>query len=197
MNSKRLSLKALCAGALLACAFVRPGMAAEVSGVRFPDSATVAGKELVLNGLGVRTKFIVKVYATGLYLPEKTSSVPDIMKNEGPRKVKIVMMRDLSSDDFGQAFMAGLNANLTAPERAKIIGQISKFGEMFALLDMLKKGDMMDLDYVPGSGTTCYLNGKRIGEVAPDVAFYNAILSIWIGAAPADTSLKPKLLGLK
>jgi opacity protein-like surface antigen len=34
--------------------------AAEVSGIKFDESATVAGKSLVLNGLGIRYK-VVKV----------------------------------------------------------------------------------------------------------------------------------------
>jgi hypothetical protein len=103
-------------------------------------------------------------------------------------------MRDISSDDFGSAFMSGLNNNLDKTEKSKIVTQISKFGEMFAMLEGLKKGDVLNLDWVPGSGTTCYLNNKRIGEVAPDLIFYNAILSIWLGENPVDSSLKPKLL---
>lgn len=197
MMITKMSFKALLAGVVMACTFSHGAMAAEVSGVKYDDTMKVAGKDLVLNGLGIRTKFIIKVYATGLYLPEKAKTVPEVMKMEGPRRVRLVLMRDVTSDEFGQAFMAGLNHNLDKNEKSKIVTQISKFGEMFALLDALKKGDVLDLDFIPGSGTTCYLNGKRIGEVAPDVAFYNAILSIWLGENPVDTSLKPKLLGGK
>ncbi|MFO1328451.1 MAG: chalcone isomerase family protein [Rubrivivax sp.] len=31
----------------------------------------------------------------------------------------------------------------------------------------------------------------------PDAAFYNALLKIWIGDKPADSALKPLLLGGK
>ena len=197
MTIKSMGFKTMLATGLAAFAFTQAAVAAEISGVKYADHATVAGKELVLNGLGMRTTFIVKVYATGLYLPEKAHTVPEIMKMDGPRKIRLVMMRDISSDDFGQAFMTGLNSNLSAPEKAKIIAQISKFGEMFAMLESLKKGDILELDYVPGAGTTSFLNGKKLGETAPDLAFYNAILSIWLGDTPADSSLKPKLLGVK
>ncbi|UUZ56942.1 chalcone isomerase family protein [Massilia sp. H-1] len=53
---------------------------------------------------------------------------------------------------------------------------------------------MLDLDWVPGVGTQCYLNGKKVGEVTPDLIFYNSILKIWLGEKPADNSLKSKLL---
>ena len=191
---KTIVIKTLLTGALLAGAFSQAAVAAEVSGIKFADTVKVAGKELQLNGLGVRTKFIVKVYAAGLYLQDKKSTVEEVLASEGPRRIQLVMMRDITSDDFGNSFMSGINNNLDSKDKTKIVTQISKFGEMFALLDALKKGDVLDLDWVPGQGTTCYLNGKRIGEVTPDIAFNNAILKIWLGNKPADSSLKPKLL---
>ena len=186
-------LKGLLGAAILAFA-TQSAIAAEVAGVKFPDTTKLAGKELKLNGLGVRSKFFVKVYAAGLYLTEKKTTPEDVFKAEGPRRTTLIMMRDISSDDFGSGFMSGLNNNLDKAEKAKIVTQISKFGEMFALLEGLKKGDVLHLDWVPGVGTSSELNGKKIGETVPDVAFYNAILAIWLGEKPIDTSLKPLLI---
>lgn len=193
MNSQKTIIKSVLASAVLAFA-AQSAIAAEVAGVKFADEVKVAGKELKLNGLGVRSKFIVKVYAAGLYLTEKKTTPEEIYKIDGPRRVTLVFLRDISSDDFGTGFMGGLNNNLDKAEKAKIVTQISKYGEMFALLDGLKKGDTLHLDYVPGVGTTNELNGKKIGETVTDVAFYNAILRIWLGDKPIDTSLKPLLL---
>ena len=47
------------------------------------------------------------------------------------------------------------------------------------------------------SGMVMTLNGKSISEPIPDVAFYNAVLRIWLGDKPADDKLKPLLLGEK
>ena len=194
ISMNKFSFKALLAGAFLATAFSQGASAAEVAGVKFEDTLKVAGKELQLNGLGVRTKFIVKVYAAGLYLPEKQSTVEGVMKTEGPRRMRLVMLRDITSDAFGDAFMTGLNNNVDKADKSKIVTQISKFGEMFALLEALKKGDVLDLDWVPGVGTQNYLNGKKIGEITPDIVFNNSVLRIWLGEKPVDSSLKPKLL---
>jgi len=190
---KSFSFKALLASALMAFAVTSAG-AAEISGVKYDDAMKVSGKELKLNGLGVRTKFVLKVYAAGLYLQEKQSTVEGVLKVEGPRRMRLVMMRDVTSDSFGEAFMAGLNDNVSTAEKSKIISQISKFGEMFALLPGLKSGDVLDLDWLPGVGMQNFLNGKPIGEVTQDLAFYNAVLKIWLGEKPVDRSLKPKLL---
>ncbi len=195
MVTTRLGFKGLLAGLLLACAFVPGAQAADVNGIKLDDTAKVAGKDLVLNGAGMRTRFIIKVYAAGLYLAEKKTTVPDVLKAEGPRRLTLIMARDISSDDFGQNFMTGINNNLDNAEKAKYTSQISKFGEMFGSIPGLKKGDVLHLDWIPGSGTVTELNGKKIGEVVPDLGFYNAVLRIWIGDKPADSSLKPLLLG--
>ena len=191
---KNIVVKSLVTGALLAGACGQAAVAADVAGIHYADTTKVAGKELQLNGLGVRSKFIIKVYAAGLYLQDKKSTVEEVFAAEGPRRMELTMMRDISSEDFGNAFMSGINNNLESKDKTKIVTQISKFGEIFALFEGLKKGDILDLDWIPGQGTVCVLNGKRIGEVTPDIAFYNAILKIWLGNKPADSSLKPKLL---
>jgi nitrous oxide reductase accessory protein NosL len=195
MVTTRHGFKGLLAGLLLACFCVQSAIAADVNGVKLDDTAKVAGKDLVLNGAGMRTKFIVKVYAAGLYLTEKKNTVADIAKLEGPRRLTLVMVRDVSSESFGESFMTGINSNVGDAEKAKYVSQISKFGEMFGAIPGLKKGDVLHLDWIPGSGTVTELNGKKIGEVVPDLGFYNAVLRIWIGDKPADGSLKPALLG--
>ena len=190
------ALKTLATGAALALALALPAAAAvDVNGIKFDDVNKVGGKDLKLNGAGMRTKLVIKVYAAGLYLPEKSKNVADILKMDGPRRVTLVMARDISSEDLGKAFMDGINENLDKAEKAKIVGQIGKFGEMFASVDQIRKGDVLHMDWVPGTGTVCELNGKRIGEPAADINFYNAVLRIWLGEKPADRSLKPALLG--
>lgn len=192
--SMKNKLTILAAGVLLVCA-TSYTLAAEVAGIKFDDSAKVAGKDLKLNGLGLRTKIVFKVYAAGLYLPEKSKNVAEIMKQEGPRRVTLVMMRDVSSEDFSAAYMKGLNDNVDAAEKSKIVSQLSKVGEMFASMPGLKKGDVLTLDWVPGTGSVYTLNGKKIGETIPELDYYNAMLRIWLGNKPVDSSLKAALLG--
>jgi len=194
--SRPCGFRTLAAGAVLAWLTALPAAAAvDVGGYKFDDTNTVAGKDLKLNGAGMRTKFVIKVYAAGLYLPEKSKAVADILRQDGPRRVTLQMARDVSSEDFGKAFMDGLNDNVDKAEKQKIVAQIGKFGEMFAGVDGLRKGDVLHIDWIPGSGTVCELNGRKLIENVPDVAFYNALLRIWLGDKPVDRSLKPALLG--
>jgi hypothetical protein len=191
--TRRNILKSAVAAAVLAASSL-PAFAAEVAGVKFADTVTVAGHELKLNGAGVRTKLVFKVYALGFYLQDRKSTVADVLAAQGPRRIRIVSMRDLSSDDFGMAFMKGLNDNVGAEERTKLLPQTKAFGEMFAQFPGLKKGDELVVDWNPSVGSQSFLNGKKVGEPQPDLAFFNAIMRIWIGNKPVDSSLKPKLL---
>ena len=188
-------IRTILAGAALALA-CNAQAAVDINGIKFEEVTKVAGKELTLNGAGMRTKVVIKVYAAGLYLPEKKKEVADILKLEGPRRVTLVMARDIASEDLGKAFMDGINDNLEKAEKTRIAGQIAKIGEMFASIDAIKKGDTLNMDWIPGTGTVCELNGKRIGEPVSDVNFYNAVLRIWLGDKPVDRSLKPALLGV-
>ena len=188
-------LQQIVAGMLMAFAVSQSSVAADVKGIKFDDTVKVAGKDLVLNGAGMRTKVIFKVYAAGLYMTEKKSTVADILKQEGPRRVTIVMTRDVTSTEFGDAFMKGINDNIGDAEKARYASQISKFGELFGTFAGLKKGDMLHLDLIPGAGTVCELNGKKLNEPIPDPGFYNAVLRIWLGDKPVDASLKTALLG--
>lgn len=190
-------IKSVIALGFLFAAFAQPVMAVDVDGVKMDDTTRVANKVLKLNGAGMRVKAIFKVYAAGLYLSDKKTSLADVLALDGPKRMILVMQREVSSEDFGQSFMTGLNDNSDKAEKSKIINQTVKFGEMFASLPGLKKGDVLYLDWVPGSGTVSSLNGKQMGETIPDVAFYNAVLRLWLGNKPVDSSLKPMLLGGK
>jgi Chalcone isomerase-like len=200
MNIRRTTLQSL--AHLLAWAtvstmliFQAPAQAVEVAGVKLEEGAKVAGKDLKLNGAGVRTRAVFKVYVMGLYLGKKETTTEAVLASTGPRRITLSMLREVSGEDFGQAFMNGINANSDKAEKSKIVGQIVKLGEIFVAVGSLKKGDLVNVDWVPDKGTTIELNGKSISDPLPDAAFYNALLKIWLGDKPADTALKPLLLG--
>ena len=188
-------LTALMTAAALTLGSLSTAQAVEVQGAKLEDTATVAGKTLVLNGAGARIKAVFKIYAIGLYLTEKKNNTADVLALTGPKRFKIVFLRDLTSEEFGSAFLAGINKNLEKDEKTKYVNQITKFGDLFTEFEGVKKGEVIIGDYNPAVGTTITLNGKQLGSALPDVGFYNAILRIWLGANPADNLLKPALLG--
>ncbi|WP_457442884.1 chalcone isomerase family protein [Roseateles sp. P5_E4] len=183
------------AGLGLALGLGGAAQAIEVAGLKFDDTVKVAGKELKVNGAGVRVRIVVKVYALVLYLPEKKDTTAGVLDTQGPRRFSLGLLREVTGDDLGQAFMAGITANTDKAERSKFVNQLAQFGEAFVNIPQGKKGDVITVDWIPDTGTVMALNGKPIGEPMKDVNFYNAILKIWLGDKPVDSSLKPALLG--
>lgn len=171
--------------------------AAEVAGVKLEDAVKLGGRDLVLSGAGVRVKMIFKVYAMGLYLGEKKTSAADVFAAEGPKRFKIVMLRDLSGSEVGSSFVSALEKNLDSAEKSRFAGHIQKFNDMFKAIPEVKSGDVIVGDWVPGTGAVLTINGKQAMETVNDAAFYNALLRIWVGAKPADDDLKASLLGNK
>ena len=185
------------AGLALAVGLGGAAQAIEVGGLKFDDTVKVAGKGLKVNGAGVRTRIVVKVYALVLYLPEKKDTAAGVLESAGPRRFSLGLLREVTGEELGQAFMSGITANTDKAERSKFVNQLAQFGEAFVNIPQAKKGDVINVDWVPDTGTVMTFNGKPIGEPLKDIAFYNAVLKIWLGDKPVDSSLKPQLLGAK
>jgi Chalcone isomerase-like len=76
--------------ALLALASIQHLDAASLAGVTLPDTVTVGNTQLLLNGLGLRTKFMVTVYVAGLYLAQKSSDADAVVKADEAKRMSCV-----------------------------------------------------------------------------------------------------------
>jgi len=67
--------------------------ALEIKGVKVDETAQVDGNALVLNGAGVRTKLMFKVYVAALYLTQKQASVDAVLSDTGNKRVSMHFLR--------------------------------------------------------------------------------------------------------
>ena len=137
----------------------------------------------------------MRVYVAALYLPQKRNTSSDIGALKGPKHVQLTLLREINSNDFSKALLAGMRANLTAAEQQRHFDSLLKLGQIFGQIPSLKKGESIGVDAVPGTGCVILVNGKRVGDVFQDETFFQALLQIWVGPKPIDESLKPVLLG--
>jgi hypothetical protein len=171
--------------------------AVEVANVKYESALDLAGQKLVLNGAGIRYKFVVKVYTAGLYLTQRAGTPAEVLATPGPKRIHISMLRDIDGNELGKLFTKGIEANVSREEFAKSINGVLKLSEIFASRKQLNSGDSFSVDYVPGVGSTVLLNGKPIGETIKEPEFFSSLLRIWLGDKPADDNLKDALLGIK
>jgi len=178
--------------ALILLLWTLPASALEVAGVNVADKAKVGASELVLNGAGIRTRAIFKVYVGALYLGEKKSAAAEVLAQKGAKRVALAMLRDLSAQQLTEAFDEGIKANHGAAEVEALRPRIA---ELLSLFTDAKKGDVILLDFLPDSGTAVTLNGVVKGKPIPGEDFYRALSRIWLGDKPVDGDLKKGMLG--
>jgi len=190
MTTSRSSMLAfsLFVSVLLSFFSVAPGYALEA----IPPKINVAGQQLVLNGVGSRTKFIVTVYHAGLYLQKKSKYANAILAANQPMAVRLKIISGFANS---KKVTHGINTgfkNSTGGNMAPIQTQINQFLAVFKA--QIKKGDVFEFAYTPSGGTKVSKNGKGV-TVIKGMPFKKALFGIWLSKRPAQASLKKQMLG--
>jgi hypothetical protein len=167
----------------------------EREGVKFEPTMQVGGTALQLNGTGVRTRAIFKVYAAGLYVPAKSNSPAALFAQKGPRRMSMTLLRNVDADSFAGSLNEGLRNNHTEAQVAAFKPQIDALNAALKAVDEVKKGDVVNIEFVPDGGTRITVNGQQKGASIAGEEFFAAMLRIWLGDKPADADLKKGLLG--
>ncbi len=184
--------------ALLLCTLgllLLPAQAREVSGVKYEESIELAAAKLQLNGAGTRYKAVFKVYTAGLYLGKKASTTNDVLAVPGPKRITLTMVRDVNAEELGRLFIKGIKANTPNEEYGRILGSVMRMSQIFYDYRVIKVGEVINMDWVPGTGTVITIRNTSVGAPFPEPEYYNALLRIWLGQDPADWMLKEALLG--
>jgi hypothetical protein len=179
-------------GMMLGLLLTAVASAAEVGGVRLDDKANVGGQELVLNGAGIRTRVVFKVYVASLYLPQKATDAQGALA-KAPRRIQLNLLRMLSADQLVDALNEGLAENNTASELAAVKAQVDQLATIMRSFKDVKEKDIVTLDFVDG-GTRVGLNGDTKGSI-PGEPFNQALTRVWLGERPVQADLKKALLG--
>ena len=185
----------MAAFALTFASLAASAQAVEIEGVKLEPTVQVGGAALVLNGAGIRTRAIFKVYVAGVYVPQKANNAAALLAQKGPRRVSITMLRNVDADTFSGALSEGLQKNLSEAQFAGFKAQIDTLSGNFKAAGEAKKGDVIHLEFTPEAGTRVVVNGKAQGSAIAGEDFYAALLRIWIGDKPVDADLKKGLVG--
>jgi hypothetical protein len=167
-------------------------LAAEIGGVKLDDKVSMGAQELVLNGAGVRTRVVFKVYVASLYLPQKATDLAGVL-SKSPRRIQLNILRTLSGDQLVDALNEGLAENNTAAELAAVKPQVEALATIMKSFKEVKEKDVVTLDFVDGA-TRIGLNGEAKGSISGD-AFNQALTKVWLGDKPVQADLKKSLLG--
>ncbi|NBW51431.1 MAG: hypothetical protein EBR49_15355 [Betaproteobacteria bacterium] len=187
----------LLAGLLSLCTSLTVMAATDINGVKVEDNITLAGSKLQLNGAGIRYKAIFKVYVGELHTTQKVSSLDELIAAPGPKRLSMTFLREIEAGPFGKLLTRGVEDNVPKNEMSKLVPGLIRMGDIFTVNKALMPGDVIHLDWIPGTGMVVTAKGKVQGEPFKEPEFFKAIMSIWFGPSPADFKLKEALLGQK
>lgn len=169
-------------------------LARDIAGVNLPDTTTLHDNStpLVLNGAGIRSKFIFDIYVGALYLPNKTTTVDAVLAEAGPKRVSMhFLYSEVDKDKLTNGWREGFENNLDDTRFKQLEPALEQFNSLFRTVH---EGDVIELDSLPGQGTQVWINNELQGTVTAE-DFYPALLLVWLGKDPADDDLKQAMLG--
>ncbi|MDY0310330.1 MAG: chalcone isomerase family protein, partial [Castellaniella sp.] len=104
-----------------------PALALTVANVDVPEQLSVAGQNLVLNGAGLRQRFVFHVYVAALYRQQPTQDAETILNSAEPQMLRLTLLRDINSKALTDALNDGLKANCTEAELQDMAGTLAHF----------------------------------------------------------------------
>ncbi|MFH1469439.1 MAG: chalcone isomerase family protein [Pseudomonadota bacterium] len=174
--------------AMLAALTISTAQAGELAGVTLPDTATLGGQSLVLNGMALREKYFLDIYVGGLYLPAKTTDGATAINQDVAKKIEMSFIySEVPAEKTIETYREvwALDPNYPA---------VQAQAETFcSWITTLHSGETMTIQYVPGEGTSLLVNGAKKGTI-PGVEFMRVIFSNYLGPH-ANKVLRTGMLG--
>ena len=173
-------------------AFPTAALARSCGGVDFPNSVTVAGERLSLNGLGIReaTVFNVDVYVAGLYVATRARTADALLDLTHPIVLDIRFIRDIDQATMNEALEQGFTRNAGGNQAAlqQRINQLKRW------VPNLTEGMVMVFTWLPGEGLQMKVDGRVLGTITGE-DFASVFFRIWLGPNPPNRGLRTGLLG--
>ena len=103
-----------------------------IEGVTLPATLKASSSELVLNGGGLREKYFLDLYVSGLYLESKNTNADAIIKADEPMAIRIeIVSKLISSDKMVDAIEDGMKKS-TGGNTEALSTEIAEFKSAFS-----------------------------------------------------------------
>jgi hypothetical protein len=148
---------------------------------------------LVLTGAGMRKRVFFSIYTIASYVQEGMAvrSAEDLIAADCPKRLHLIMERDVEGQEMADAIISSLRSNHPAPAFS---AEVTMLNQMLRA-QAVKRGDHVWLTHVPKAGLQVDLVGKR-QFLVESIPFSRAIWEIYLGRNPVSEPLKRALLSL-
>ncbi|MBL1321355.1 MAG: chalcone isomerase family protein [Methylophaga sp.] len=165
--------------------------AIELGGIDMPDTMQADGQELLLNGAGIRSKFVFDLYVAGLYLGVKETDAAKIIASTEPMILRLhIISSKITSKKMTNATRSGFK-KATGGKIEPISSEIEQFLKAFS--DKIEVGDIFDI-VANEQGVVISKNSVQQQTISSQ-QFKQALFGIWLSDKPVKAKLKKALLG--
>ena len=172
------------------CPFLEAG---NIEGVTIPDSITINGQSLRLNGAGLREISLlgvpIKLYVASLYTPAMVHTLDEVLASPRPIEINFTFLKGVSRSIVESSWRNQFahNATYTYP------GFDRDQKTFISLLGNLDEKGRDTVLFLPGE-TQVLDQGKLMGTIQ-GANFQRAFFSLLFGEKPISQKLKVHLLG--
>ena len=129
---------------LIGVAVAASALAGEAAGVKLPDTATIEGKTLRLNGIGLRKKMLFKVYVAALYVETPSADAGTIIHSDQVKSITLHILRSLDGAQIGEAISDGFWRN-SKEQMSELNDRLQKLIGMFPAVTTGDQSQLADL----------------------------------------------------
>ena len=163
-----------------------------VEGNRYPDTVEAGGRTLTLVGAGLRERWWFDVYTMGAYAERRRCDPQMLIATDRAKSLRIDLLRDVAAKTMAGALEDAFERNLPPNVSLGLQSQIDTFLAYFR--KDLKKGDRIELTYVPGVGTALIQNQEQQGWTLEGEGLADLLWSSYFSASTCCDGLKKQIL---
>ena len=155
-----------------------------------PDTLTVAGTSLTLNGSGVCKWGIFTLYRGALYVERPARDARTLIDERQITSVRLLFTRGLSQSQLERAWEGAFTANFSGEALAALRSRIDQLKDA---MTSVERDDLMSFDLIPGEGTHLTIAGTQVLTIDGD-DFQKAFITLYLGDHPPDRRLRRAML---
>lgn len=182
----------LAAAALMLALSVPSARAIEIDDATIPETFTLDGRVLHLNGAGLRTYVIIPGYVAALYLGAPSHDAAAIVALPSPKVVVVTFRHSATRQQVMDSYRKGERINCGNGQCDP--AELPDFERLVTSSTAMQPGDTAAYVYEP-KRLRVFINGRLIGDYA-DGALSGQLLLGFLGDHPPTETLKKQMLGL-
>lgn len=149
-----------------------------------PAQAELPDERLVMSPVAARDSLAAADLTLGLYARRRVAGPVEFMAQPGPKRLQLVMLRNVSADHIGRALMQAFRQHATRLEMAAHTEHLLGLGAAFGSRRGFAAGDRISLELAPGAGTSLRINSDLVSTRIGDVDFFSLLLRAWAVSSP-------------